>query len=126
MWRSGHVESVTSDGRNFVYHVIYPEMDCDTVDDILEQDLEQLVLTFPPTETFPQGWILVKDMDVFVLIGKTTHPAKINSLVLVSDEIDSNSIWIRWSNQLKETVELCDVLPMEMWNEKNKSRRKKN
>ena len=58
-------------------------------------------------------WIVMKDLDVFVKVGSTDHPAKIDSMVRLSKElVDTKSLWVRWtSNNKKDVVYISSVQP---------------
>jgi len=55
-----------------------------------------------------------KDLDVFVKVGSTDHPAKIDSMVRLSKElVDTKSLRVRWaSNNKKDVVDISSVQPM--------------
>ena len=56
----------------------------------------------------------MKDHDVFVNVGSTDHPAKIDSMVRLSKElVDTKSLQVRWtSNNKKDVVDISSVQPM--------------
>ena len=56
----------------------------------------------------------MKDLDVFVKVGTTDHPAKIDSMVKLSEElVDTKSLRVRWIvNNKKEVVDISSVMPM--------------
>ncbi len=47
---------------------------------IIEADIDKLVFS-------SDDWIVMKDLDVFVKVGTTDHPAKIDSVVRLSEEL---------------------------------------
>jgi hypothetical protein len=47
---------------------------------IMEDELDQFVFS-------SDEWIAMKDLDVFVTVGNTDHPAKIDSMVRLSDKL---------------------------------------
>ncbi len=53
----------------------------------------------------------MKDLDVFVKVGTTDHPAKIDSMVRLSEElVDTKSLRVRWViNNKKEVVDISSV-----------------
>ena len=55
-----------------------------------------------------------KNLNVYVRVGKTDHPATINSMVRLTEElVDTNSVKIKWSiNNQKSVVDLSTVIPM--------------
>ena len=50
----------------------------------------------------------------FVKVGRTDHPAKIDSMVKFSEElVDTKSLTVRWIiNNKKEVVDISSVRPM--------------
>ena len=66
----------------------------------------------------------MKDLDVFVRVGTTNHPAKIDSMVRLSDElVDTKSLRVRWIvNNKKEVAGLSSVVPMYSSEGNNKKR----
>jgi hypothetical protein len=57
---------------------------------------------------------VIKDLDVFVKVGSTDHPAKIDSMVRLSEElVDTKSLRVRWViNNKKSEVDISSVRPM--------------
>jgi hypothetical protein len=45
----------------------------------MEDEIDQFVFA-------SDGWIVIKDLDVFVKVGSTDHPAKIDLMVRLSEE----------------------------------------
>ena len=71
-----------------------------------------------------------KNLDVYVRVGKTDHPATIDSMVGLTEElVDTNSVRIKWGiNLQKSVVDLSTVTPMHSSHRamrKQKKRRKK-
>ena len=66
-----------------------------------------------------------KDLDYFVKVGSTDHPAKIDSMVRLSEElVDTKSLRVRWViNNKKEVVDLSSVRPMYSLEMNNQNRR---
>ena len=56
----------------------------------------------------------MKDLDVFVKVGKRTdHPAKIDSVVRQRDDsVDTKLLRVKWSNNFKDVVDISSVRPM--------------
>ena len=55
----------------------------------------------------------MKDLDVFVTVGKSEHSAKIDSIVrLTNDSVDFTVLRVRWSNNFKDVVDISSVKPM--------------
>ena len=71
---------------------------------IIEDDIDKLVFS-------SNDWIVMKDLDVFVKVGTTDHPAKIDSMVRLSEEfVDTKSLRVRWViNNKKEVVDISSV-----------------
>lgn len=56
----------------------------------MEDEINQFVFS-------SDDWIVMKDLDVFVKVGSTDHPAKIDSMVRLSEElVDTKSLRVRW------------------------------
>ena len=55
-----------------------------------------------------------KNLDVYVRVGITEHPATIDSMVRLTEElVDTNSVRIKWSNnKQRSVVDLSTVKPM--------------
>ena len=55
-----------------------------------------------------------KNLNVYVRVDKTDHPATIDSMVRLTEElVDTNSVRIKWSiNNKKSVVDLSTVIPM--------------
>ena len=55
-----------------------------------------------------------KNLNVNVRVGKTDHPATIDSMVRLTEElVDTNSVRIKWGiNLQKSVVDLLTVKPM--------------
>jgi hypothetical protein len=79
----------------------------DTEIGIMEDEIDRCVF-------LSDEWIVMKDLDVFVKVGTTDHPAKIDSMVRLSDEfVDTKSVRVRWaSNNKKSVVDISSVWPM--------------
>ncbi len=59
-------------------------------------------------------WIVMKELDVFVTVGNTDHPAKIDSMVRLSEGlVDTKSMRVRWViNNKKSEVDISSLRPM--------------
>ncbi len=68
---------------------------------------------------------MMKDLDVFVMVGTTDQPAKIDSMVRLSEElVDTKSLRVRWIvNNKKEVVDISSVRPMYLSEGNNQNRR---
>ncbi len=67
----------------------------------------------------------MKDLDVLVKVGTTDHPAKIDSLVRLSEElVDTKSLRVKWIvNNKKEVVDTSSVRQMYSLEVNNQKRR---
>ena len=67
----------------------------------------------------------MKDLDVFVKVGTTDHPAKIDSMVRLSEELVDNKLSrVKWViNNKKEVVDMSSVRPMYSSEGNNHNRR---
>ena len=112
---TGVIHNCSFDKTSFIYFVHFNELDLEET--INEADIEKLVFT-------SDDWIVMKDLDVFVRVGTTNHPAKIDSMVRLSEElVDTKSLRVRWIvNNKKEVVELSSVVPMYSSEGNNKKR----
>ncbi len=68
-----------------------------------------------------------KNLTVFVRVGKTDHPASIDSMVMLTDElVDTSSVVIKWSiNDQNSVVDLSTVKTMYS-SHRERQKRKKN
>jgi hypothetical protein len=59
-------------------------------------------------------WIVMKDLAFFFKVGSTDHPAKIDSMVRLSEElVDTRSFRVWWViNNKKSEVDISSVRPM--------------
>ena len=85
---------------------------------IIEDDIDKLVFS-------SDDWIVMKDLDVFVKVGTTDHPAKIDSMVRLSEElVDTKLLRVKWViNNKKEVVDISSVRPMYSSEGNNQNRR---
>ena len=67
----------------------------------------------------------MKDLDVFVMVGTTDHPAKIDSMVRSSEEfVYTKSLRVCWAiNNKKEVVDISLVRAMYSSEGNNQKRR---
>ena len=101
---TGVIHGVVYEQKMFIYSVRLDEVN---LEENIDED-EMMKYIFSSDE-----WIVVKDLDVFVNVGKADHPAKIDSIVGLSDDlVDTTSLRVRWSNNLKEVVDISSVKPM--------------
>ena len=102
---TGVIHRVIFEKNSFVYSVKLNEVDFE--EGIMEDEIDQFVFS-------SDGWIVMKDLDVFVKVGNTDHPAKIDSMVRLSEElVDTNSLRVRWIiNNKKSEVDISSVRPM--------------
>jgi hypothetical protein len=85
---TGVIHRVIFEKKSFVYSVKLNEVDIE--EGIMEDEMDQFVFA-------SDGWIVMKDLDVFVKVGNTDHPAKIDSMVRLSEElVDTKSLRVRW------------------------------
>ena len=85
---TGVIHRVIFEKKSFVYSVKLNEVDFE--EGIMEDEIDQFVFS-------SDGWIVMKDLDIFVKVGNTDHPAKIDSMVRLSEElVDTNSLRVRW------------------------------
>ncbi len=103
---TGFIHDYELGKESFVYrvHLIEPKTD----EYITEDDITPFVFFSS------EYWVVEKNLDVFVRVGKTDHPATIDSMVRLTEElVDTNSVRIRWSiNNQKSVVDLSTVKPM--------------
>ena len=85
---------------------------------IIEDDIDKLVFS-------SDDWIVIKVLNVFVKGGTTDHPAKIDSIVRLSEEsVDTKSLGVKWViNNKKEVVDISSVRPMYSSEGNNQNRR---
>ena len=116
IWCTGVIHRSSFDKTSFIYFVHFTELDLEET--INEVDIEKLVFT-------SDDWIVMKDLDVFVKVGTTDHPAKIDSMVRLSEElVDTKSLRVRWViNNKKEVVDISSVRPMYSSEVNNQKRR---
>ena len=79
-----------------------------------EVDFEEGIMEIDQFVFSSDGWIVMKDLDVFVKVGSTDHPAKIDSMIRLSEElVDTMSLRVRWviSNKISE-FDISSVRPM--------------
>jgi hypothetical protein len=102
---TGVIHRVIFEKKSFVYSVKLNEADIE--EGIMEDEMDQFVFA-------SDGWIVMKDLDVFVKVGNTDHPAKIDSMVRLSEElVDTKSLRVRWViNKKKSEVDISSVGPM--------------
>lgn len=102
---TGVIHRVIFEKKSFVYSVKLNEVDFE--ESIMEDEIDQFVFA-------SDGWIVMKDLDVFVKVGSTDHPAKIDSMVRLSEElVDTKSLRVRWvTNNKKSEVDISSVRPM--------------
>ena len=105
IWCTGVIHRVVFEKKSFLYSVKLNEVDIE--ESIMEDEIDQFVFS-------SDEWIVMKDLDVFVKIGITDHPAKIDSMVRLSDElVDTKSLRVRWViNNKKSEVDISSVRPM--------------
>ncbi len=104
------------DKTSFLKCVHFTKLDLE--EPIVEDDIDKLVFS-------SDDWIVMKDLDVFVKVGTTDHPAKIDSMVRLSEElVDTKSLRVRWViNNKKEVVDISSVRPMYSSEGNNQKRR---
>ena len=63
---------------------------------------------------YSDDWIVMKDLDVFVIVHNTDHYAKIDSMVRLSeDSVDTKSLKVSWViNNKKSMADISSVRPM--------------
>ena len=112
----GVVHRVVYAQNTFRYSVLFSEVGLEESFD--EDEMMKYV--------FVHGdWIVMKDLDVFVMEGKTEHPAKIDSLVrLAYDSMDTKLLRVRQSNNFKQVVEIKYVKPMHSSGNRQSEKRK--
>jgi hypothetical protein len=105
IWCTGVIHRSGFDKTSFLYFVHFTELDLEEA--IIEDDIDKFVFS-------SDEWIVMKDLDVFVKVGTTYHPAKIDSMVRLSEEfVDTKSLRVRWVvNNKKEVVDTLSVRPM--------------
>jgi hypothetical protein len=69
---TGVIHRVILEKKLFLYSVKLNEVGIE--EGIMEDEIDQFVFA-------SDGWIVMKDLDVFVKVGNTDHPAKIDSMV---------------------------------------------
>ena len=102
---TGVIHRVIFEKKSFVYSVKLNEVDIE--EGIMEDEIDPFVFA-------SDGWIVMKDLDVFVKVGNTDNPAKIDSMVRLSEElVDTKSLRVRWViNNKKSEVDILSVRPM--------------
>jgi len=84
IWCTGVIHRVGFEKKSFVYSVKLNEVDIEEC--MMENEIDQFVFV-------SDGWIVMKDLDVFITVGSTDHPAKIDSMVRLSEEfVDTKSL----------------------------------
>jgi hypothetical protein len=87
IWCTGVIHRVVFEKKSFVYSVKLNDVNIE--ESIIENEIDQFVFV-------SDGWIVMKDLDVFVTVGSTDHPAKINSMVRLSEDlVDTTSLRVR-------------------------------
>ena len=67
---------------SFVYFVHFTKLDLE--EPIVEDDIDKFVFS-------SDDWIVLKDLGAFVKVGTNDHPANIDSMVILSEELlDTN------------------------------------
>jgi hypothetical protein len=102
---TGVIHRVVFEKESFLYSVKLNEVNIE--ESIMEDEIDQFVFS-------SDEWIVMKDLDVFVMVGSTDHPAKIDSMVRLSDKlVDTKSLRVQWviSNK-KSKVDISSVRPM--------------
>jgi len=85
IWCTGVIHRVVFEKKLFLYSVKLNEVDIKEC--IMEDEIDQFVFS-------SDEWIVMKDLDVFVKVGSTDHPAKIDLMVRLSEELaDTKSLW---------------------------------
>jgi hypothetical protein len=105
IWCIGVKEVVQFCQQSFQYLVHFDGKDFRS--SITEHTMDYLVFK-------EDGWIVKKDLNVFVMVCKTDHEAVIDSLVRLSEVfVDTKSVRIRWAiNNKTEVVTLLSMKPM--------------
>ena len=75
---TGVIQRDIFEKKSFVYYVKLNKVDIE--EGIMEDEIDPFVFA-------SDGWIVMKDLDVFVKVGNTDHPAKIDSMVRLSEEL---------------------------------------
>ena len=78
IWCTGVIHRSGFNKTSFLYFVHFTKLDLKET--IVKDDIDKLVFS-------SDEWIVMKDLDVFVNVGITVHPAKIDSMVRLSQEL---------------------------------------
>ena len=113
IWCIGFIEEVQFRKQSFQYLVHFEEKEFER--SFKEDEMEELVFK-------ADGWIVKKDFNVFVKVGKSDHEAVIDSLVRLSKVfVETKSVRIKWAiNKKNEVVNILSVKPMHSSQEDNK------
>ncbi len=85
---TGFIYQYVLDKESFVYYVHLNKPDTD--ESITKEDISTFI--FFSLEC----WVVEKNLDVYVRVGKTDHPATIDSMIrLIEELVDTNSVRIR-------------------------------
>jgi hypothetical protein len=103
---TGFIHGYALSEESFVYYVHLNESH--TEESITEEDISTFVFFSS------EGWVVEKNLNFYVRVGKTDHPATIDSMVRLTEElVDINSVRIKWGiNLQKSVVDLSTVTPM--------------
>lgn len=103
---TGFIHGYVLGEESFVYYVHMNEPDIEEC--ITEEDISTFIFFSS------EGWVVEKNLNVYVRVGKTDHPATIDSMVRLTEElVDTNSVRIKWSiNNQSSVVDLSTVTPM--------------
>ena len=113
----GVIHRFVHEQNKFLYSVSFFEVD-------LEESFDEDEMT--KHVFFYDDWIVMKDLDVFVTVGKAEHYAKIDSIVrLTDDSVDTTVLRVRWSNNFKDVVDISSVKPMHSSEHHSRRRTKK-
>jgi hypothetical protein len=114
---AGVIHRVVYEQNTFMYSVSFFEVDLEET--FKEDEITKHVF-------FYDDWIVMKDLDVFVTVGKAEHSAKIDSIVrLTDDTVDTTVLRVRWSNNFKDVVDISSVKPMHSTEHHNRRGSKK-
>lgn len=116
IWSTVH--RVDETRATFLYPVKLNEVDIEEV--LTEDEFDRCIFT-------SDEWIVMKDFDVFVKVGTTNYPAKIDSMDRLSKElVDTKSLKVRWtSNNKKDVVDIASVQSMYFSEEDTQRRARK-
>lgn len=103
---TGFIHGYVLGEESFVYYVHMNEPNIEEC--ITEEDISTFIFFSS------EGWVVEKNLNVYVRVGKTDHPATIDSMVRLTEElVDTNSVRIKWSiNNQSSVVDLSTVTPM--------------